>query len=182
MGRDKRVSAIPLRARKVLAASTLVPGENAADYQLLFNGVTSALDPADVLEALWAKDVVDAEWDIQRLTQIQSEFLRNSPNRGYGLGIAEEQDAPSPGNSADDLAKSLAESYLKQSAELERVTRMLVLAEERRNRALREFGLYRKRKTNEPRLAKPVIEGEFQEITLRERTSDHRPKARIERT
>ena len=64
----------------------LVGDETVEDYRRFFQAIVGALDPADVINWLYIKDVVDLSWQIRRertvlaevVKVIQTEVVRNS--------------------------------------------------------------------------------------------------------
>jgi hypothetical protein len=53
----------------------LIAGEDAAAYDDLFARVTKAVAPADILEELWVRDVVDLFWDALRLRRLKAKLI-----------------------------------------------------------------------------------------------------------
>jgi hypothetical protein len=111
----------------------------------------STLNPENSVEALWAADIVGAEWTIQRLTIAQSELL----------GSRRAGQRPPASTALEDSHVILVEAYEERSVGLERITRMIALAEERRNRARRELERYRERQASRSR--NEIIDAEFVE-------------------
>jgi hypothetical protein len=53
----------------------LIPGESASDYEQLLAAVTNTMQPADFLEAIWTRDIVDLQWDIIRFRRIKADLV-----------------------------------------------------------------------------------------------------------
>src|SRR4051794_40678372 len=53
----------------------LIAGESEGEYDDLLSKVTSAVAPADVIEAVWVKDIVDLIWESQRLRRLKASLL-----------------------------------------------------------------------------------------------------------
>ena len=53
-----------------------IQGEDARRYEELLARVSAALEPRDVVEEMWIRDVVDLAWDIFRLRRMKSNLLR----------------------------------------------------------------------------------------------------------
>lgn len=53
----------------------LLEGEDEAAYDETIARMSSAVRPADFLEEIWVRDLVDLTWNIMRLRRIQSAFL-----------------------------------------------------------------------------------------------------------
>ena len=58
-----------------LGAPPLIPGEAAQDYQQLQNAVINVMKPVDFLETMWTRDVVDLQWDIIRFRRIKADVI-----------------------------------------------------------------------------------------------------------
>ena len=50
----------------------LIEGENAAAYDDLLARISGTLKPADILEEIWVRDVVDLVWDAFRLRRFKA--------------------------------------------------------------------------------------------------------------
>jgi hypothetical protein len=59
----------------LLGAPPLVGGEDAAAYDELLARVAGAVAPADVLEEMWVRDVVDLAWETLRLRRLKALLL-----------------------------------------------------------------------------------------------------------
>src|SRR6266481_4939647 len=74
----KRSSASKLRAPRRLdlfGPPPILEGETEKAYWEMLERVFCALKPADFIEELWARDIVDVSWNISRLRRILSAFL-----------------------------------------------------------------------------------------------------------
>ena len=100
-------------------APPLIPGEVASDYQQLLTAVIKVMKPVDVLEIMWTRDIVDLQWDIIRFRRIKADVITYY----HGNNIAE------------------AISYKIEV--LERIDRMVMTMEARRNAAYREAERHR---------------------------------------
>jgi hypothetical protein len=72
------ISKPPLRASEsaaVFGPFPLIAGEAAADYETLYNKVSAAVEPADFLEEMFVRDIVDLTCDIFRLRQLKADFV-----------------------------------------------------------------------------------------------------------
>ena len=67
--------ALPGAVMRVLAQRPLVAGETVADYDDLFGRVAAAVAPADAIEWIWVKDVVDLVWEARRLRRMRDAVL-----------------------------------------------------------------------------------------------------------
>ena len=48
---------------------TLYPGEDRDRYDRLFNSVANEVNPADIFEQIWVRDIVDQTWEVWRYRQ-----------------------------------------------------------------------------------------------------------------
>jgi len=60
----------------------LLPGEDTAAYDELLARVSGAVKPADVLEEIWVRDVVDLVWETFRLRRLKANLLDANAHRG----------------------------------------------------------------------------------------------------
>ena len=142
----------------------LIPGENATGYDELLARVGAVLKPADIIEEIWVRDVVDLAWDILRLRRLKASLLAASANHGLfkvlseldeagayktsGAWLARNPDAvarvetslTSAGMSMDNV---MAETLSYKMNDIARIEGMIMAAEARRNATLREIDRYR---------------------------------------
>jgi hypothetical protein len=141
----------------------LIVGESAAGYERLLAQVCEALQPSDVLEQIWTRDVVDLAWEVFRLRRLKASLMWAAAYEGMREVLTPLCDY------ADDVAKAwatrrdaavqVAENALIQAElsidavtartlsvridDFERIDRMTAAAEARRNAALRQIDLHR---------------------------------------
>ena len=124
-----------------LGAPPLIPGETARDYQQLLAAVINVMKPVDFLETMWTRDIVDLQWDIIRFRRIKADVITYYHR--------------------DNLAEAI--SY--KIGDLERIDRMVMTMEARRNAAYREAERYRVGLGERLRRAtEPVEDAEFREV------------------
>jgi len=56
----------------------LLPGESLAEYWRLYSQFQADLAPADVIEKIWLRDLVDLQWEVRRWRRLSNEFLSSS--------------------------------------------------------------------------------------------------------
>jgi hypothetical protein len=99
----------------------LVEGEDEAVYHEFFERISNAVKQRDFLEEIWVRDVVDLSWDALRMRRIKAQVI--SYAKTYGR---------------------FEDQHLKITVDgLERIDRMILSAEARRNNALREIERHR---------------------------------------
>ena len=119
-----------------LGAPPLIPGESAADYERLLAAVTDEIKPADPVEAIWTRDVVDLQWDIIRFRRIKADFITHRyEHRMHTLSFVS--------NRTDNLNGAVANVVANDINTLERIDRMVMTMEARRNAAYREIERHR---------------------------------------
>jgi hypothetical protein len=171
----------------------LLEGEDSAAYDELLARISGTIKPADVLEEMWVRDVVDLSWENFRLRRLKTNLLNANAHRGLktvlesitspGLAIllpgkwaARDRDA------IEQIDELLASSDLTMDAvmaetlayiidDFERIDRMIMHTEARRNAILREVDRYRTSLGQALRRATNDIENsQFLEISAREIT------------
>lgn len=148
-----------------LGSSPLLPGEVAADYDRLRAHVSAAVRPTDALEEIWLRDIVDLTWDVVRWRRLKDslivahipEGLTRILSIGLGFSAAEAlakswaaRDPQAIQKVAQLLASAgltidaaVAETLLRLIDPIERIVRLIMTAETRRNNALREIDRHR---------------------------------------
>jgi hypothetical protein len=168
-----------------LGPPPLIAGEDGAAYDLLHGSVTAAVKPKDFLEEMWVRDIVDLSWDVLRLRRLKAQILTYctaAQVRGYLKGLCGTSQAqklsaelgdPSVVARVDEFLSVIghtvesvtAEVFVATSEALERVDRMTMSAESRRNATLRDIERHRSsfaralRRTSEE-----VVEAEFEDV------------------
>jgi hypothetical protein len=170
-----------------LPAPPLVRGEDAATYDQLAARITAAVAPANVIEEIWVRDVVDLVWEVVRLRRLKAGLFRVGASDGmaeilHGIGApryaAREWAARKPaavaavntqlsaaGLDIDDVTTS---TFAVRIDQFERVERMLAAAEVRRAAALNAIDNRRVAErlraaalAAEQAAAPPIEDGEF---------------------
>src|SRR3954470_1610712 len=66
---------IPPEIAELFEPPPLLPGEDSGAYKRLLTGLGVSIAPADIVEWLWVKDVVDLIWEVQRLRRLRTALL-----------------------------------------------------------------------------------------------------------
>jgi len=139
----------------VFGPPPLVAGEDAAAYEALRARVAVAVAPADVLEEMWVRDVVDLDWEAQRLRRLQAALLRVAAHEGLAvvltplLGLSGAHDLAARRVRALLAAAGLgqdavtAQTFAARIGDFDRIDRMIMQAESRRAAALHEIEFHR---------------------------------------
>ena len=153
----------PLTTLALLGAPPLIKGENARAYDALLARICDTLRPADSLEEIWVRDVVDLVWETFRLRRIKASLMTDGTLEHIGLALDREPGyaravaqkwAAGDAAAAEDVEAALvgagvsmdiviARAMSPRLETMERLDRMLVRAEARRSAALRELDCHR---------------------------------------
>src|SRR5262249_8258501 len=165
----------------------LLDGEDPAAYDDLLARVSGAVKPADIIEEIWVRDVVDLTWEVQRLRQLKAKLLNVNAHKGLQnilermTGFFSAEDLSKgwlKGNSdkikeVEDCLTSaelgmedvMAQTLALKLDYIERIDRMTMNAEARRNVALREIDRHRASVAQALRRAVNDIEdAQFEEV------------------
>ena len=165
----------------------LLPGEDTAAYDELLARVSGAVKPADVLEEIWVRDVVDLVWETFRLRRLKANLLDANAHRGLerilvtflgwddakSLAASWAQRDRSAIKQVDKLLASagltmdavMAQTLSVKVDDIERIDRMIMGAEARRNLALRELDRHRASLADRLRRASDdVVDAQFEQV------------------
>jgi hypothetical protein len=167
-GREARVS----RSTALLAMSgppPLLPGESESEYENLLLQVLRRARPGDIVEEIWSSDIVNLTWEIWRIRRMMSKLIREAiaeilpsilspitkadahsewmkalikgwaPNRPSAIRRVEKYLASA--NVSFDVVN--AHAFLSEIDNVERLDRLITIAEARRNAAIREIDRHR---------------------------------------
>jgi hypothetical protein len=148
-----------------LAPAPLIKGEDAASYDDLLARISGTLKPTDILEEIWVRDVADLVWDAFRLRRLKAHLLAAAAHEGMaeligpllkwdhtfdiavGWTLREEAAVKTvhgmlaaAGLTVD---AATAVTFARKIHEIERIDRMTMAAEARRNAILREIERHR---------------------------------------
>ena len=159
---------LPPELLELLGPPPLARGEDGGAYEALFARIAVALKPRDIIEWLWARDVVDAAWEGARLRRLRASLRTLGQRRGLKGLLREAGLNPFPGPEGEVTAEDAAEAYdagepdylvavdaalaergyLREAIEaqmlrgelsrLEMIDRMAAAADQRRDSVLRE--------------------------------------------
>ena len=143
----------------------LIAGERPAGYDELLARVCETLQPSDVLEHIWVRDIVDLVWEVYRLRRLKADLMSAAAHEGMAqllkpllrsvepVGLARawaarrenrvsmvEATLAAAGLTMDHVA---AATLAIRISDFERIERMTASAEGRRNSALHELDLHR---------------------------------------
>jgi hypothetical protein len=170
----------------------LLEGEDTAAYDELLVRISGAVNPADIFEEIWVRDLVDLVWEALRLRRLKASLMTATAYRGLEqilkplVGFLEEGGLAKAWAARDQSAikrvdKLLASAGLTMDAvmaqtlsisldDIERIDRMIATAEVRRDAILREVD--RHRTTWGQELRRAAQQAEDAEFKLIEAQSD----------
>jgi hypothetical protein len=134
--------------------------------------VTAAVEPCDVIEVFWVRDVVDLLWEVLRLRRLKASLLLASAASGRLGRLWRKGDQDVIERVRQELEKSnvsienvMAETLVLKLDEVERIDHIIAQAEARRVRILREMDRHRTALATCLREATQSIEdAEFSEV------------------
>ena len=164
----------------------LIEGEDAAAYNQLHARISAAVKPKDVLEEIWVRDVVDLTWETLRMRRFKAKLLASATSTGLerilhraGNNWTQDRDlsrqwAVRDRQAIKQVDKRLAtmgltieavtaETFFAMIDDIERVDRMIMNAEARRNAALREVDRHRVAQALR-RASEEAVEAEFEDV------------------
>ena len=174
----------------LFGSAPLIEGEDPAAYDELLARISGAVTPADILEEIWVRDVVDLVWEALRLRRLKAKLMIAAAYRGLERvlnplvdwtvrdNLVEGWVAREP-NAVEQVDKVLASAGLAMDAvmaetlsfkidDIERIDRMIAAAEGRRNAILREVDRHRATWGQDLRqAAQQIEEAEFKVIEAR---------------
>lgn len=147
-----------------LGPAPLIPGDSVSGYDILLARVSATVTPADILEELWTREVVDHVWEAVRFRRLKASVMTACAGEGMQsvllslnardfVGLARRWFARELGAVAevDALLEQaglgidivMAQTLRLHIAEIERIDRLIVAAETSRNTALHEIERHR---------------------------------------
>jgi hypothetical protein len=143
----------------------LLEGEDTAAYDELLVRISGAVKPADILEEIWVRDVVDLVWEAFRLRRLKANLMTVVAHEGLrkiletlidwsdASDLAQAWATREPGaiKQVDELLASagftmdavMAQTLSLKLDDIDRIDQMIATAEGRRNAILREVDRHR---------------------------------------
>jgi hypothetical protein len=169
----------------------LLINEDEAAYTRMFESITDDIEPEDIIEEFWVRDVVDLLWEALRLRRFKAALLASSLADGLervlapALGHSKALELSKRWYVGEDGAREQVDGWLNQLGlttdailahtlskkldDVERIDRMLANAEARRHVVLREIDRRRAAVATRLRAAAEAIEdGEYSEVARSE--------------
>ena len=74
--KSSRSTVVPAARSALFGSPPLIEGEDFAAYNKILVKVSAAMKPADILEDIWARDVVDLIWEALRLRRLKAALMK----------------------------------------------------------------------------------------------------------
>jgi hypothetical protein len=173
--------------RSLFGPAPLLEGEDASAYEALNGRIRSAVAPNDIFEEICVRDVLDLLWETMRLRRLKAKLMRAAAHEGLDkllrplTGILEHQELSTAWARRDAKSVKKVNTLLKQADldqeaiaaqtlavkldAFERIDRLIMQTEARRNMILREIDRHRDALARRLREASAMIEdAQFTEI------------------
>src|SRR5712671_383558 len=170
----------------LLGPRPLIDGEDATNYDVILERFSADVAPADFVEEIWVRNIVDLVWDSVRLRRLKSQLLQAAAHQGLERLLASIIDWMRAGQLArkwalgDEEAMGEVERLLGRAGltfdavmaqtlaaridDVERIDRMVIIAEARRDAVLREIRSRRAAFGQALRRAGDAIDAEFEDV------------------
>jgi hypothetical protein len=154
-------------SRLFMGPAPVLPGEDSAAYDDLLAQVSGSVKPSNIIEELWLRDYVDLTWEVLRMRRLKDSVIATELPTALRQTLRSINDLkqdqmdtlirkwrarnPSAMTSVEKrLAASsltldavLARAFSNQIDSIERIDRLITIAEGRRNAVLREIERHR---------------------------------------
>lgn len=154
-----------LDLQSLLGPPPLIEGEDPAAYESLSGRIRVAVEPRDIIEEIWVRDIADNLWETLRLRRLKAKLLHASAHKGlralldplidyHDLNDTVEQWAQGDAKTRKLVAEKLKSAGLDEEAiyaqtfavkldTFEKIDRIIMQTEARRNMVLREVDRHR---------------------------------------
>jgi hypothetical protein len=170
----------------LLGPRPLIDGEDETNYDVILERISADVAPADFVEEIWVRNVVDLVWDSIRLRRLKSQLLHAAAPEGLERVLTPLLDWASVRRLSDKWASGdeealceverllgkagltmddvMAETLAARIDDVERIDRMVIIAEARRDAVLREIRSRRADFAQALRRAGDAIDAEFEDV------------------
>ena len=172
--------------RALLGPRPLIDGEDGTNYDVILERISADVAPEDFVEEMWVRNVVDLVWESVRLRRLKSHLLQAAAHEGLAQVLTPLLDWASAGQlsrtwaSGDEEAACeverllgradltidavMAQTLAARIDDVERIDRMVTIAEARRDAVLREIRSRRAAFGQALRRAGQAIDAEFEDV------------------
>lgn len=184
---------LPEEVAQYIGNRPILRGEDPREYDALFTQIAAFVAPADQIEWIWTKDIVDAVWEARRARRIRDQTLelgrpramkrlaenllqdkRATPdfNKKVSEVVSSWNGPGGEAKMADFLAQYgldpsaiAAETFLNRAQVYEQADRMAANADKRRDGLLREIERRRAWRAQHFRDAANIVDAEAEDVT-----------------
>jgi len=190
---------LPADVAEYIGERPIVTGESPQEYDALFGKIASFVVPADPVEWIWVKDIVDALWEARRFRRMRNQILELGRPRamklvletllqdkrldhGFKEHIAElvsawmEAGAEGEASMAEFLSRYglepsaiMAETFLNRSQVYDQLERLAAAADKRRDAVLREIERRRAGRAQRFQDAANIVDAESEDVPRKSR-------------
>jgi hypothetical protein len=172
--------------RALLGPRPLIDGEDGTNYDVILERISADVAPEDFVEEIWVRNVVDLVWESVRLRRLKSHLLHAAAHEGLARVLTPLLDWAS----ADQLSRKwalgdedaiceverllgragltidavMAQTLAARIDDVERIDRMVTIAEARRDAVMREIRSRRVAFGQALRRAGEAIDAEFEDV------------------
>jgi hypothetical protein len=137
-------SLVPPHVQALLGDPPLMRGEDAAAYNKLTDEFVKVIEPTDMVEWWWVKDITDHTWEIRRLRRFKVLFVelrRDEVVKGREMmaTVGADEEAEYKPVPVPDSDKDSAQLFMYLVDKYKSVEKMIASAERRRDETLREI-------------------------------------------
>jgi hypothetical protein len=172
--------------RALLGPRPLIDGEDGTNYDVILERISADVAPADFVEEIWVRNVVDLVWESIRLRHLKSQLLHAAAHEGLARVLTPLLDWQSAGRLSRQWALGeeeaiaeaerllgragltidamMAQTLAARIDDVERIDRMVTIAEARRDAVLREIRSRRAAFGQALRRAGQAIDAEFEDV------------------
>ena len=148
---SKKEFVIPLEVEAQFGVPPLLRGEDDSAYYTLRDNFAKLVEPKDMMEWWWVKDMTDHTWEIRRLRRFKVLFFELQRDQDFSI--------------APDSEKDWADVFMGLIDRYKGVDRLIASAELRRDRTLREIERRRENLARRLRNASSeIVDGELAEL------------------
>jgi hypothetical protein len=158
----KEMSQIPTATKKLWGPPPLLPSEDPDAYWKLAWAMAQAVEPANAIEWMYLKDIVDYAWEIRQLRRHKAQLTRVEEVKFHA---SEKPESREQTERYFATAAGETDLFLESLSSFEAINKLLEVAEGRRTAVLRELENYQRNLASRLRKASDdaIIEGEFTE-------------------
>jgi len=172
--------------RALLGPRPLIDGEDGNNYDVILKRISADVAPADFVEEIWVRNVADLVWESVRLRRLKSQLLLAAAHEGLARvltslldwtiarqlsrkWVAGDEEALGQveqllGQAGLTIDAAMAETLAARIDDVERIDRMVIIAEVRRDAVLREIRSRRLAFGQALCRASEAIDAEFEDV------------------